>query len=709
MHPTLRYSSLTSRTLVPIAVGVTLIVALASAVSYYLMYRDIQQRASDQLKLHVVERSRTEQQVFLFARDSQAAIRRAVLNGYDGYMVESTATRFDQLFMRYPDGAIRSRADTIQGQDAVTGWIHKDTAVNDELRRRMLLFHDILQQFKTTSLLRFADIYFTSPEQINIGTDPPGVALWAMTVAADFDQNAEDWVNFADKKKNPHRETRWSAVFLDPVWKKLLVTIATPIDRHGRHIGTIHNDLLLETLLDNLLRPGMPGTKHSVFQSDGRIIAHTDKVAQLRAQQGEYFIQSSQDAALTALLAVARSATSWPASGYDRSADQYYAISRLEGPNWYFASTIEGDYMRAQAFSAAQWVLWSGLSSLALLLLVLALILQRRIAKPLGELTTAAERVAVGEPQGALTAHRRDELGRLAGVFNGMMRKIDERDTALRAEKHELEATLLDARRAHEEIRRQRETLQQREKLAAMGSLLAGVAHEINNPLSVVVGRTAMLEETAEPQTRAAVRKIREAAERCARIVKTFLAMARQHAPERTQVQVNAVIEAALDVLDYSLQASGVQVVQNLAADLPELFADSDQLHQVFMNLIVNAQQAMADHDGERILTIITRHDKINSAIQAAVADSGPGIPGEIRCRIFEPYFTTKPIGAGTGVGLAVSLGIIEAHGGSIVAQSAEHGGATFLINLPIGAAPPTASPSVPIAGRTSQAGPLAG
>ncbi|HWN46672.1 MAG TPA: hypothetical protein VNM71_04900, partial [Steroidobacteraceae bacterium] len=242
MHPTLRYSSLTSRTLVPIAVGVTLIVALASAVSYYLMYRDIQQRASDQLKLHVVERSRTEQQVFLFARDSQAAIRRAVLNGYDGYMVESIATRFDQLFMRYPDGAIRSRADTIQGQDAVTGWIHKDTAVNDELRRRMLLFHDILQQFKTTSLLRFADIYFTSPEQINIGTDPPGVALWAMTVAADFDQNAEDWVNFADKKKNPHRETRWSAVFLDPVWKKLLVTIATPIDRHGRHIGTIHND-----------------------------------------------------------------------------------------------------------------------------------------------------------------------------------------------------------------------------------------------------------------------------------------------------------------------------------------------------------------------------------------------------------------------------------------------------------------------------------
>ena len=143
MRPKLRYSSLTSRTLVPIAVGVTLIVALASAVSYYLMYRDIQQRASDQLKLHVEERGRTEQQVFLFARDSQAAIRRAVLNGYDGYMGESIATRFDQLF-----DALSRRGNSQPGQyDSRPGRGHRLDSQGHGGERRVTPAHAAVPRY----------------------------------------------------------------------------------------------------------------------------------------------------------------------------------------------------------------------------------------------------------------------------------------------------------------------------------------------------------------------------------------------------------------------------------------------------------------------------------------------------------------------------------------------------------------------------------
>jgi PAS domain S-box-containing protein len=243
---------------------------------------------------------------------------------------------------------------------------------------------------------------------------------------------------------------------------------------------------------------------------------------------------------------------------------------------------------------------------------------------------------------------------------------------------------ITEKRRAGEELARQRELLHQREKLAALGSLLAGVAHELNNPLSVVVARAAILEERDDPATREAASKIRTAAERCARIVRTFLAMARQQQPARVPVAISEVVAAALDITGYALKTSGIEVALDLAEHSPPVLADADQLHQVFMNLIINAQQALQDQTPPRKLSLTSRFDPSANAIRITVADNGPGIPEVVRNRIFEPYFTTKPMGAGTGVGLAVCLGIVEAHGGRITVQSSDGSGTVFIIVLPV-------------------------
>jgi PAS domain S-box-containing protein len=240
-------------------------------------------------------------------------------------------------------------------------------------------------------------------------------------------------------------------------------------------------------------------------------------------------------------------------------------------------------------------------------------------------------------------------------------------------------------KRSAVELTRQRESLYQREKLAALGSLLAGVAHELNNPLSVVVARAVLLEERGDPATQAAATKIRTAAERCARIVRTFLAMARQQPPERMPVALNDVVVAALDIAGYALRSSGVEVELALADDLPRLLADADQLHQVVLNLVINAQQAMQDRPAPRRLRVATRHDA-SSTLRIVVADNGPGIPPDLRARVFEPYFTTKSTGVGLGVGLAVSLGIVEAHGGTLTVDCPADGGAVFEVALPVGA-----------------------
>ncbi|PSJ38755.1 hybrid sensor histidine kinase/response regulator [Allosphingosinicella deserti] len=244
---------------------------------------------------------------------------------------------------------------------------------------------------------------------------------------------------------------------------------------------------------------------------------------------------------------------------------------------------------------------------------------------------------------------------------------------------------LTERKRAEEELARSRDALHQAEKLTALGSLLAGVSHELNNPLTIVTAQSALLEELAEG-TEFATRaeKVRRAAERCSRIVQTFLAMARQKAPERRSVEAREIVEAALDLTEYSLRTAGIEVTCEIVPDLRPLHADPDQLHQVLVNLIVNAQQALQEQSGARRLAVRVGPSGDGSKVCIEVEDNGPGVPDEIRRRVFEPFFTTKPQGSGTGVGLSFSLGLVEAHGGKLELIETDGGGACFRLTLEV-------------------------
>jgi CheY-like chemotaxis protein len=141
---------------------------------------------------------------------------------------------------------------------------------------------------------------------------------------------------------------------------------------------------------------------------------------------------------------------------------------------------------------------------------------------------------------------------------------------------------------------------------------------------------------------------------------------------------------AALDLAAYAVRTSSIDVALDLADDVPTVHADPDQLHQVLLNLVINAQQSLQDQPGARHIRIESRFDAAAHAVRVSVADNGPGIPPQIRARLFEPYFTTKPVGVGTGVGLAVSLGIVEAHGGTLTVECPAEGGAVFVVTIPV-------------------------
>ncbi len=258
-------------------------------------------------------------------------------------------------------------------------------------------------------------------------------------------------------------------------------------------------------------------------------------------------------------------------------------------------------------------------------------------------------------------------------------------------------ASIVDLSERHaaaQQIERQREALRQTEKLTTMGSLLAGVAHELNNPLAIVMGRASLLESKCDAGSEIAsdALRIREAAERCGRIVRTFLDMARRRPTQRSSVALADVVRAAAELLGYAYRSHAIDLQLLLDPALPRVRADPDQLCQVVLNLLVNAQQALAAVEGPRQVTVSS--GCTFDGVWLRVADNGPGLADAVRERIFESFFTTKAEGLGTGIGLSVSRALVHEHGGELVLEPATAGsGACFRLDLPIeaAAAPPTA------------------
>jgi signal transduction histidine kinase len=233
--------------------------------------------------------------------------------------------------------------------------------------------------------------------------------------------------------------------------------------------------------------------------------------------------------------------------------------------------------------------------------------------------------------------------------------------------------------------RAQRERMQQNEKLAAMGTLLAGVAHELNNPLTVIMHQATLLQRSlANDPRQARSDKILLAVRNCSRIIENFLALARHEPPKRGAVSVNQIIEAAMDLVSYGLRIDDIDLSIELTEPAPMVMADLHQLQQVIINLVGNAQYALRGRTDHRLLKVYTEIDGDGANVLLKIVDNGGGIPPEIRSRIFDPFFTTKPVGKGTGLGLALCHGIVTSHNGTISVESEPNVGTTFIISLPI-------------------------
>jgi two-component system NtrC family sensor kinase len=295
--------------------------------------------------------------------------------------------------------------------------------------------------------------------------------------------------------------------------------------------------------------------------------------------------------------------------------------------------------------------------------IVLALLISRGISSSIRNLVTASRQLANGNLDAKVSKVSNDELGDLADTFNIMATALKDRDEKLKeyAKKKIMES----------------------ERLALIGHLSANVAHELNNPLQGIVTYSYLLleDEECKDDARSNLQKIVVQANRCRDIIRGLLDFSRQKKPDKTQCNINTLLQGCVSLIDKQAVFQNIRFVWKLDENLPRLILDPSQVERVFLNLIINAAEAM---DGNGRLTLATRYNRSKKTVEIKVQDTGHGITQENISKIFDPFFTTKETGHGVGLGLAISYGIVKEHKGNLYVESELEKGTTFTVSFPV-------------------------
>ena len=348
----------------------------------------------------------------------------------------------------------------------------------------------------------------------------------------------------------------------------------------------------------------------------------------------------------------------WYIAAYDPLRTRDYAVIGM-----LYVGTLEQPYTDLRVRTS---LVFLGITLTAVLLAVaVSYVFSRRLTTPVRALVEASRRVSQGDLAAQVPVTSNDEIGELGSSFNSMAASLQARDEKLK------------------EFARRK--IMESERLAVVGQLAADVAHELNNPLQGIVTYSHLLLEKMAPDDsmRRSVEKIADQATRCATIIRGLLDFSRPSKPHKKLAELSTTVDECLSLVEDRVIFHNIEVVRDYQEDLPAVVMDPAQMQQVFMNLIINAAEAM---DGAGRLTVATRFDAQRGVVQARFQDTGHGISEENMGRVFDPFFTTKEVGHGTGLGLSISFGIVKEHGGTITVDSEEGAGTTFTIELPVNA-----------------------
>ena len=450
----------------------------------------------------------------------------------------------------------------------------------------------------------------------------------------------------------------------------MMLMAAAPIhDDNGQLIGVLYGGVLLNRnyeIVDEIKQTVFQGLEYkgkdigtaTIFQDDVRISTNVMNTDGTRAIGTRVAEEVYDQVVLNGQPWIGRAfvVNDWYITAYEPIRDINHQIIGI-----LYVGISEQKYLdiKRQTILAFLTITLGG----AVVSMILSYFLSRKISVPIRKLVSASQEVADGNLDTKVEITSSDELGKLAYMFNKMASALKERDERL------------------EEYTKSK--IMESERLATIGQLAAGVAHELNNPLQGIVTYSYLLLETMpnEEWSRGNLEKIVTQANRCRDIVRGLLDFSRQRKPNKTLYDVNKVLRECVSLLESQALFHNIQIKEALDPKLPMTVIDPSQIERVFMNIIINAAEAMA---GKGQLALTSRFDPAEHCIDVKFTDTGPGISKENLERIFSPFFTTKDTGHGVGLGLAISYGIVREHKGTILVESEVGKGTTFTVRIPV-------------------------
>ena len=713
------------------ALRITIVVLISTIISYAHVMSNLEIQTKQQLDKYITQRGQRESFIFQLSQDNVKLLSKNILEEIKKPIAKDLNTEFNNIYFHWDDGTIRNfpQDRPIEEFDSLnfpSSFIGKNIKIDDEHKKILLTAYKLVNSYGHAWSNRFVYTYFITPNNSMVvyREEIP----WGIQAKSSLEINAEEYYYTADAKHNPEKKSVLTGLFYDSTGNEWMVSALSPAyDNKNNLIGVSGQDIVLSDLMKNTINDKLPGAYNLIFHKNGRLIAHPQYMKEIMEAQGNLNIQELNNKALSHTFEIIKQENSSFGVLENIKDKTYLAFAYLKGTDWYFVTVYPKSLLSSFAIKTIKFILIAALISLIIEIVLLFSVLDKEIAKPLNELITVADNISAGKLDITLELKREDEIGRLATSFNIMATQLNTTFSNLENSKAELENRVeertQELQNALVSLRNTQAQMLQAEKMSALGQTVAGVAHEINNPVNFIHANIQYIQtyikdllelvevyqeyfpETPEflqykideielefikEDSAKILKSMNIGSVRIREIVKSLRSFSRLDEAEYKQVDIHEGIDNTLLILQHRLKNNSTQSAIKIIKDyaqIPLVECYAGKLNQVFMNILGNAIDALStskNKDNSSNITISTQVIDENW-VRICIADNGTGINEEVLQNIFNPFFTTKPVGKGTGLGLSISYQIIvETHKGKIYCNSELGKGTSFVVEIPI-------------------------